>query len=177
MQILFLQTGGTIDKDYPQKNHGYAFEIDEPAYNRILERVEKGFEYKVKTLMRKDSLELTDEDREKVKQECEACDFDKIIITHGSDTLPETARYIGSIPGKAIVLTGAYRPERFSNSDADFNLGVAVGLLNILDTGTFIAMNGKVFEPSRCGKNPQTGLFEALWIIIFRVRLREVWRR
>ena len=74
--------------------------------------------------------------------------------------MPETARFIGEIPGKAIVLTGAYRPERFSNSDAAFNIGVAVGAVNMIAQGTFVAMNGRVMEPENCVKNPETGRFE-----------------
>ncbi len=160
MKILFIQTGGTIDKDYPQKNKGYAFEIDTPAVSRILENSEPGFEYEILPLLQKDSLDLTDIDREIIKKTCEDSVFDKIIITHGSDTMPETGSFIGSITGKTIVLVGAYRPERFSNSDAQFNVGVAIGALNILESGTFIAMNGKVIPADRCRKNPETGQFE-----------------
>ncbi|GAB5526517.1 MAG: asparaginase domain-containing protein [Roseivirga sp.] len=160
MKILIIQTGGTIDKDYPKKNKGYAFEIDEPAAARILENVEPGFEYEINGLLKKDSLDITDKDRAIIKALCEQADLAKIIITHGSDTLVDTARFIGNIPGKTIVLTGAYRPERFTNSDAAFNLGVAIGAINILDEGTFVAMNGKVMDPASCRKNPQTGRYE-----------------
>ncbi len=160
MKILFIQTGGTIDKDYPKKNKGYAFEIDEPAVCRILNGVEPGFEFEVKSLLKKDSLDLTDADRELIRLECQNSPYNKIIITHGSDTLPETARAIGNIPDKSIILVGAYRPERFSNSDAHFNVGVAVGALNILKNGTFIAMNGKIMSPEGIRKNPESGRFE-----------------
>lgn len=160
MKILIIQTGGTIDKDYPQKNKGYAFEIDEPAATRILENAEPGFQYEINSLLKKDSLDITDKDRAIIKALCEQADLAKIIITHGSDTLVETARFIGDIPGKTIILMGAYRPERFTNSDAAFNLGVAVGALNILEEGTFVAMNGKVMDPARCKKNSKTGKFE-----------------
>ncbi len=160
MKILIIQTGGTIDKDYPQKNKGYAFEIDAPAAARILENAEPGFQYEINSLLKKDSLDITDKDRAIIKALCEQADLAKIIITHGSDTLVETARFIGTIPGKTIILMGAYRPERFTNSDAAFNLGVAVGALNILEEGTFVAMNGKVMNPGRCRKNSKTGQFE-----------------
>lgn len=161
MKILIIQTGGTIDKDYPKKNMGYAFEIDEPAAARILENAEPGFEYEINGLLKKDSLDITDKDRAIIKAVCEQADQTKIIITHGSDTMVETARFIGDIPGKAIVLTGAYRPERFTNSDAGFNLGVAIGAVNLLEEGTFVAMNGKVMVPATCKKNENTGRFEA----------------
>ena len=160
MKLLFLQAGGTIDKDYPRKNKGYAFEIDEPAAERVLANAEPGFDFEVVSLLKKDSLDMTEKDRQKLKAYCEQTDYTKIIITHGSDTMPETARYIGEISGKAIVLTGAYRPERFSNSDAAFNIGVAVGAVNLIEQGTFVAMNGKVMNPERIGKNPDTGAFE-----------------
>ena len=162
MKILFIQTGGTIDKDYPKMNMGYAFEIDEPAADRVMANAEPGFDFEVVSLLKKDSLDMTDEDRAMLKAYCEETDYSKIVITHGSDTLPETARYLGNIPGKAIVLTGAYRPERFSNSDAAFNIGVAVGAVNTMVEGTFVAMNGKVMNPDRCVKNQETGLFEEL---------------
>jgi L-asparaginase len=161
MKVLIIQTGGTIDKDYPEKNKGYAFEIDEPAAARILENAEAGFDYEIHSLLKKDSLDITDKDRAIIKAVCEQADLSKIIITHGSDTMAQTARFIGDIPGKTIVLTGAYRPERFTNSDAAFNLGVALGAINILKEGTFVAMNGKVMDPARCKKNKKTGRFEA----------------
>jgi L-asparaginase len=161
MKILIIQTGGTIDKDYPKKNKGYAFEIDEPAAARILENAEPGFQYEINSLLKKDSLDISDKDRASIKAICEQTAYEKIVITHGSDTLVETARFIGDIAGKTILLTGAYRPERFSNSDAAFNLGVAIGALNMLEEGTFVAMNGKVMNPAACRKNPKTGLFES----------------
>ena len=164
MKLLFIQAGGTIDKDYPRKNRGYAFEIGEPAIRRIMERTEVSFEYEVVSLLQKDSLDMTDEDRGLLRSYCEKSDHTRIIITHGSDTLVESAKAIGNIPGKTIVLTAAYRPERFSNSDADFNLGVAVGALNILHEGTFIAMNGTILNPEYVQKNPETGVFEEVSI-------------
>ena len=160
MRVLFIQAGGTIDKDYPRKNQGYAFEIGEPAITRVMERIEVSFDYQIISLMQKDSLDMTDDDRALLKAHCEKSESTKVIITHGSDTLVESAKAIGNIPGKTIILTGAYRPERFSNSDADFNLGVAVGALNILGEGTFIAMNGTILTPERVQKNPETGIFE-----------------
>lgn len=162
MKILFVQAGGTIDKDYPKKNKGYAFEIDEPAALRILARAEVGFEYEVVSLMKKDSLDMTEGDRATIREYCLGSSFEKIVITHGSDTLLATAKAIGQLSGKTIVLTAAFRPERFENSDADFNLGLAIGALNINKEGTFIAINGRLFLPENCHKNETTGQFEAL---------------
>lgn len=160
MKILFVQTGGTIDKDYPKTNAGYAFEIDEPAVKRILEKPLSSFDFEVVSLFKKDSLDMNDEDRKMLKNFLMASEHSKIVITHGSDTMVETARYIGPLQGKLIMFTGSYRPERFKASDADFNIGVAVGALNVLKEGTFIAMNGMIMAPETCNKNPVTGLFE-----------------
>lgn len=162
MKVLFIQVGGTIDKDYPKVNKGYAFEIGEPAISRILERNFLGFDYEIVSLMKKDSLDMTDQDRSQIRDFCNKSEYTKIVITHGSDTLVETAKTIGQIRGKTIVLTAAYRPERFSNSDADFNVGVAVGALSNILEGTFIAMNGLLIHPDRCYKNEKTGRFEQL---------------
>tara|TARA_R110001599_G_scaffold27174_2_gene95711 strand:+ start:4729 stop:5217 length:489 start_codon:yes stop_codon:yes gene_type:complete len=160
MKVLFIQVGGTIDKDYPKLNKGYAFEIGEPAISRILERNLLGFDYEIVSLMKKDSLDMTGQDRSEIRDYCLKTEYSKIVITHGSDTLVETAKAIGQIKGKTIVLTAAYRPERFSNSDADFNVGVAVGALNNRVEGTFIAMNGLLIDPDQCYKNEKTGRFE-----------------
>lgn len=160
MKILIIQTGGTIDKDYPKTNGGYAFEIDEPAVKRVLENSFPAFEYEVVSLLKKDSLEITEEDRAKLKGFIENHAAQKILITHGSDTMPETARFLNHIEGKVIVLTGAYRPERFVNSDAAFNIGVAIGALNSLEQGTYIAMNGLILPAEKVVKNPRSGKFE-----------------
>lgn len=162
MKILCLQTGGTIDKDYPRTNQGYAFEIDEPAIGRVLMAVNPGFEFEIVSLLKKDSLDISTEDRKRVSEFCQNTDYSKILITHGSDTLVETAKAIGEIKNKTIVLTGAYRPERFSNSDAAFNIGVAIGVLNMATQGTFIAMNGQAFKANECRKNESSGKFERL---------------
>lgn len=160
MKILFIQTGGTIDKDYPKTNAGYAFEIDEPAVSRVLEKSFPGFEFDVISLFKKDSMDMTDEDREVLKSFLLTSDQSKFVVTHGSDTMIQTARHISDIKGKTILFTGSYRPQRFAESDADFNIGVAVGALNVLQEGTFIAMNGKIMQPEACYKHPETGLFE-----------------
>ena len=94
--------------------------------------------------MRKDSLEINDDDRWLIKNTIESSGANKVLIPHGSDTIPETARYSGLIEGKAVVLTESFRPECFTGSDADFNIGTAVGALNVLEEGTFIAMNGLI---------------------------------
>ncbi|MFC2161963.1 asparaginase domain-containing protein [Acidobacteriota bacterium] len=159
MKITFIQTGGTIDKDYPKNTKGYAFEIQEPAVERILERLHPEFLYEIIPLLQKDSLDLTEEDRHKMYDTCVQSAGDKIIITHGTDTLIETARFLSPIKNKLIVLTGSLRPERFSDSNAPINLGVALGAVNALETGVFIAMSGRVFSWNDVIRNPETGQF------------------
>ena len=159
MKITFIQTGGTIDKDYPKKIKGYAFEISEPAVGRIIEKLNPSFEYEIISVLKKESLEITDEDRDKIKDMCKKTKNDKIIITHGTDTMLETAKAISEIKDKTIIITGAMRPERFSNSDAPINIGTAIGAINALENGVYIAMQGIVFRWDKCTRNMITGQF------------------
>ncbi len=159
MKITFLQTGGTIDKDYPRKTKGYAFEIADPAVSRILQRANPNFKFEILSVLKKDSLEMTEDDREKILQACRQASADKIIITHGTDTMIETAKKLSAIDNKVIILTGALLPERFSNSDAPFNLGVAIGAANVLESGVYIAMNGRIYSWDKCGRDMDTGWF------------------
>jgi len=146
MRLLFLQTGGTIDKDYPRSRGGYAFEIAGPAAERILARANASVTFRLVSVVRKDSLELTGEDRLALRQACETAEETRIIITHGTDTMIETAEALSDVQGKVIVLTGAMRPERFSDSDAPFNVGVAVGAAQALAPGVYVAMHGQVLR-------------------------------
>lgn len=159
MKILFIQTGGTIDKDYPRQIKGYAFEISEPAVRQILERANPSFEYEIIPLLRKDSLDLTVKDKKKIFEECEKTDTDKIIITHGTDTIIDTAAFLSEIKNKTIILTGAFKPEKFINSDADFNIGAAIGAINVAGNGVFVAMNGRVFKYNEVIRDEETGKF------------------
>lgn len=159
MKITFIQTGGTIDKDYPRKTKGYAFEIADPAVSRILQRANPNFEFEVITVLRKDSLEITDAEREEIFQACKKAGGDKIIVTHGTDTMIETAKKLTAIKNKAIVLTGALLPERFSNSDAHFNVGAAIGAINVLSNGVYVAMNGRIYAWDQCERDMSTGWF------------------
>ena len=146
MKILFFQTGGTIDKDYPKAIAGYAFEIAEPAVKRILHKINPSFEFEIIQLLQKDSLDITKEDREKISEACLSSDTDKIIITHGTDTMIQTAQHLSGIKNKTIILTGAIKPEKFKDSDAEFNMGFALGALSIAEPGIYIAMNGRLFN-------------------------------
>jgi L-asparaginase len=158
MKITYIQTGGTIDKDYPRLIKGYAFEIGEPAIKRIMERVNPNFEYEVISALKKDSLDITEKDRGQIYKLCKKAGS-KIIVTHGTDTMIETAEKLSDLEGKTIILTGAMRPEKFSDSDASFNIGVAVGALNVLESGVYIAMNGRVYPWDKCKRNIKTGQF------------------
>lgn len=146
MKILFLQTGGSIDKDYPtgEDNDGYNFVITNPAYERILSYVKPSFEYEFQTVLQKDSLDITEEERKSILQACQDSPANRIIITHGTDTMLKTAGLLGQIKNKTIILTGAMTPELFKNTDADFNLGTAIGGMYVLSLGVYVAMNGLV---------------------------------
>jgi len=159
MKIIFIQTGGTIDKDYPKAEKGYAFEIREPAVKRILQKANPNFDYEIIPLLRKDSLDITQEDRNKISQTCQKTTNNRIIITHGTDTIIETARKLSSIKNKTIILTGAMKPEKFTDSDAQFNVGTAIGAMNILSNGVYIAMNGRIYPWNKVRRNPRTGQF------------------
>lgn len=160
MRILFIQTGGTIDKDYPKNKGGYAFEFGEPASIRILEKLNPSFDYDIVTVFQKDSLEISNEDRRKLLNLIESTEENSIIITHGTDTMLETAKYLDEqLKNKLIIITGAMRPERFSNSDASTNLGCAIGAVNVLDSGIFIAMHGIVKHFSNIKRDPKSGKY------------------
>jgi len=167
LKITFIQTGGTIDKDYPRTTKGYAFEFGEPATRRILERLNPSFAYEICTAFQKDSLEITDEDRAVLAQMIQESDSRKFIVTHGTDTLLETAKYLhefswqldSSVPDKLIVLTGAMRPERFTNSDADINIGAAIAAANIFEKGIYVTMNGVIKHFREMKRNLETGMF------------------
>jgi L-asparaginase len=160
MKILFIQTGGTIDKDYPHTTKGWAFEFGEPAVERILEKLKPSFEFEVLTVCEKDSLEVTDDDREELKQAIQVNKADAYIITHGTDTMLETAEYLNNASlSKRILITGAMLPERFSNSEAAINVGAAIGAANLIESGIYISMHGIVKPIGEIKRNMETGKF------------------
>jgi L-asparaginase len=158
MKIVFLTTGGTIDKVYFDAKS--EFEVGSPQVLEILKDVNAAFEYQIESILRKDSLDLTDEDRRLIRQrvEAEACRL--IVVTHGTDTMVETARALIGIEAKTIVLTGSMQPARFRVSDAVFNIGCAIGAVQSLPAGVYIVMNGRTFNPSRTRKNVEQNCFE-----------------
>jgi len=161
MKILFMQTGGSIDKDYPtgEDNDGYSFVITSPAFERILGHVKPSFDYEAQTVLQKDSLDINDEEREKILQACRDSLIDKIVITHGTDTMLKTAQLLSQVNDKTIVLTGAMTPELFKQTDADFNLGTAIGGVSVLKPGIYIAMNGLVLPWAKVTFDKETKRF------------------
>ena len=157
-KLLIVTTGGTIDKIYFDDMSDY--QIGEPLIGQILKQLQVGFKFKVKALMRKDSLHVTDEDRLKIRAEITASDASHVLITHGTDSMVKTALVLADIPGKTMVLTGALNPARFRDSDAIFNIGCAVGALQALQPGVWIAMNGCIWDPRRVQKNREKNRFE-----------------
>jgi L-asparaginase len=158
-KILLIQTGGTIDKDYPRSRLGYAFEIGEAAVRRILEKANPGIDYEILPLLRKDSTEITEEDRRTLLNTCKTADAAGILITHGTDTMIETAVFLSAINDKVIVLTGAMRPQKFSDTDADFNVGFALGALQTAKPGVYVAMNACLIPADQAMRDPETGRF------------------
>jgi len=160
MKITFIQTGGTIDKDYPKTTKGYAFEFGEPATRRILEKLNPSFEYEILTACQKDSLEITDDDRQHLVDLIKENDSIRIVITHGTDTMIETAKFIfPKIKNKVIVLTGAMRPEQFSNSDAPINVGGAIAATQTLQAGVYLFMTGILKSFDEIKRDMETGKF------------------
>lgn len=153
MKVTFIQTGGTIDKDYPIRVGSYAFEINDPAVQRILKIARPNFTYKVFSILRKDSLEITDSERDLIYQTCKKEKSHRIVVTHGTDTMIDTAKTLSRINDKVIVLTGSHLPEKFRDSDAMFNVGTAIGALNLLTNGVYIAMNGRIYSWDKCKKD------------------------
>ncbi len=158
MKITFIQTGGTFDKDYPV-GKAYEFVIGDSAVPTVLTPVNPAFEFEVVTLLKKDSSDIRKPDRDKIVQACRSCKNDRIIVTHGTDTMIKTAKAIQGIENKRIVLTGSTKPQRFKETDADFNLGFAIAAVQLIKPGVYVAMNGQVHHWSRCLKNMETGQF------------------
>jgi L-asparaginase len=144
--IHFIQAGGTIDKDYltDDDNRAYNFVIGDPAYRCITDRAEIPYPVGFTMACQKDSSDMDDQDRDTIRRIASEVAEDKIIIPHGTDTLHVTAEHLADISGKVIVLTGALKPERLRDSDADFNLGMAVGAIQCLPAGVYIALCGEL---------------------------------
>ena len=159
-KLLIITTGGTIDKIYFDDKSDY--QVGEPQIRQILNAMHVAFDFEVMALLRKDSLHLDDRDRQLIRSAIEAAETKHVLITHGTDTMVETAARLAGLEGKTIVLTGALNPARFRDSDAIFNIGCAVGAVQCLPPGVYLAMNGKVWHPEGVRKNPRENRFEPL---------------
>ncbi len=161
MKLRFITVGGTIDKVYFDQLSQY--QVGPPGIARILQDLPLSFEYEVESILRKDSLDMTEDDRELVQRAVERSPEDRIVITHGTDTMIETGRLLQGIPRKRIVLTGAMQPAGFRNSDAVFNVGFAIGVvMSQPGDGVWIAMSGRVFDPMKTRKNRDRSVFESI---------------
>ncbi|MDB4473842.1 asparaginase [Opitutaceae bacterium] len=158
LSIRAIATGGTIDKVYFDATSAY--EIGEPQIGVLLHEANVTFDYEVESVLRKDSLELDEADRKLIRERVEAAPESRILITHGTDTMTETAAALEGIEGKTIVFTGSMLPARFRQNDALFNVGCAVGGLQSLPPGVYIAMNGQLFPAGTVQKNREAKRFE-----------------
>jgi L-asparaginase len=161
MQIRLFITGGTFDKEYNELNGKLYFE--DTHVPEMLDLGRCKLDVNIRTLMMIDSLEMNEEDRDIIAHNCVQCEEEKIVITHGTDTMVETAKILAEkITDKTIILTGAMIPYKFGSSDGLFNLGAALAFVQTLPNGIYIAMNGKYFNWNNVRKNKELGLFEAL---------------
>ena len=162
-KIRLITTGGTIDcESIDTETKEYSF--SKSYIPKMLEQGRSKADIEVEFLMSKDSLLMVDQDREKILQKCVSYSESKIIITHGTDTMGETAKYLGpKVKNKTIVLIGAIIPYNQDFSDAMFNLGTAVTSIQLLPEGVFISMNGQIFTWDNVKKNKELGIFQAFW--------------
>ena len=158
--ITILATGGTIDKFYSVAG---TLDIGKPAAHDVLSRVLTDIRFDIRALIGKDSLDMTDEDRAELVAALDAVEHDQVLITHGTDTMSESARYIAEhakLGSKVVVLTGAMQPAVMAHSDAGFNLGAAISALNLLEPGVYISMSGRIFPAHTVRKDRARGIFE-----------------
>lgn len=158
MSIKIFTTGGTIDKTYFDAKSEY--EVGDPQIIDILRIANVAVDYEVETLLRKDSLDMTESDRTYILDRVREESCDRILITHGTDTMIETATALGDVADKTIVLVGSLSPAQFRDSDAAFNIGFALAAVQTLKAGAYIAMNGRVLRPERARKNRRRNQFE-----------------
>ncbi len=159
MDIRLFVTGGTFDKEYNELNGQLFFK--DTHIHEILKLGRSMLPINIRTLMLIDSLEMTESDRKIIAENCLSCEENKIVITHGTDTMTETAAYLASEKiNKTIILTGAMIPYKFGSSDGLFNLGGALAFAQTLPAGVYIAMNGRYFTWDNCRKDKAHGIFE-----------------
>ena len=160
LPILVLTTGGTIDKNYFDALSEY--QIVDSGIPALLKEARVALAFRIEEVCRKDSLELTDDDRAELALRVAQAPESRIVITHGTDTMTDTAKALAGIAGKTIVLTGALSPARFAETDAPFNLGMAFAAAQIAPPGVYIAMSGQVFDGLNVRKDRTAGRFVAV---------------
>ncbi len=159
MAIRIFITGGTFDKEYNELNGELYFK--DTHMSELLEKGRSKVSVEIRTLMMVDSLEMTDQDRSLIAYQCNQCEETMIVITHGTDTMSETAKVLAQkIKDKTVILTGAMIPIKFGSSDGLFNLGSALAFAQTLPFGVYVAMNGRFFNWDNVRKNKETGVFE-----------------
>jgi L-asparaginase len=159
MTIRVYVTGGTFDKEYNELNGELYFK--DTHLREMLKLGRSNLDLELRTLMMIDSTEMNDVDRDMILKSCAESSTDRIVITHGTDTMATTARFLGErVKDKTIVLTGAMVPYTFGSSDGLFNLGSALAFVQTLSPGVYVAMNGRCFDGDNVQKNRSTGLFE-----------------
>ena len=158
--LEILTTGGTIDKVYFDKKSNY--EVGDPFVEELLHKMNVNISFKVKSLMKIDSLEMTDIHREEILNYIKNSNSINFLITHGTDSIVETAIYLKKISDKTIVLTGSLKPAIFIDNDAIFNVGSALTSAQILKNGVYIVINGQVFNPNNVRKNLKKNIFETI---------------
>ena len=158
--IQIITTGGTIDKIYFDANSQY--EVGSPQVAQLLTEANVTFDFEIEQALQKDSLEMTDQDRQLIRNKIESSPAEKILVTHGTDTMVKTAQSLNAIEGKTIVFTGAMQPAAMRMSDAPFNIGFSLGVLQHLAPGVYIAINGRVLDPQDTVKNLDKQCFESV---------------
>ena len=158
--LEILTTGGTIDKVYFDKKSNY--EVGDPFVEELLHKMNVNISFKVKSLMRIDSLDMTDIHRVEILNYIMNSNSNNFLITHGTDSIVETAIYLKKISDKTIVLTGSLKPAIFIDNDAIFNVGSALTSAQILKKGVYIVINGQVFNPNNVRKNLDKNIFETI---------------
>ena len=156
-KILILTMGGTIDKVYFDAESDY--EVGESVLSDLLAHAHVRSSFEIRSVMRKDSLEMTDEDRQSLYRIICDTEHEKIIITHGTDTMTLSAAALATVENKTIVITGALAPARFAQSDATFNVGMAFAAVQSLASGVYIVMNGQVFKGDEVKKDRANNQF------------------
>lgn len=159
MKIKILATGGTFDKIYYDAKSD--FHIGEPMALPILQEANATFDYEVESILKKDSLDIDDDDRELIRCAVEREPCERIVITHGTDSMIKTAMCLLEIENKTIVITGAMQPARMRYSDSAYNIGVATAAVQLLEPGVYVAMNGKIHDPRSTTKNVEMSRFES----------------